>query len=148
MTTVRRCWWVNQSNSYPDELMHSCLTAPRRVRGRAIPTWERMEDLARGDATLHFYRGLILAVGKVTEPATIAPRPYHDPDDTHEGPFWFAKVAYTQLTAPIAVDTIPVVWRIGAGPFDARGQPIHGYLFPLTDGFAERVIERFHLPIG
>ena len=103
-----RYWWVNQSNSYAQELRHGCLAAPKRTHGHPVPTWDRVTELQPGDIVLHFCRGLILAVGKVSEPAREGPRPYDLPGSRPGIPHWVAMTRSSPLVSPIDVRSIPL----------------------------------------
>ncbi|HCF99372.1 MAG TPA: hypothetical protein DEV93_02375 [Chloroflexi bacterium] len=144
MSAAIRYWWVNQSNSYTEELRHGCLAAPKRTRGQPVSTWDRVRELQPGDIVLHFCRGLILAIGKVSEPARERPRPYDLAGSRSSVPHWVAKVKCTPLVAPIDIRSIPLVWRTPEdGPFDEHGRPRHGYLFPLREPFVQQLAARF-----
>lgn len=149
MPEARRYWWANQSRSFDYERQHGCLAAPQRGKdGRRVPGYERMRELRPHDFVLHSDRGVVRAIGEILSIAVEGHRPYPYPGITALTPEWLASVAYTPLSAPFTVASIPLEWRCKIdGPFDANGEQKREYLSPLPSSFVQTLKERYGLPL-
>lgn len=130
-------WWVNQKKTWRDEFERGALWAPLlNSRGSKVAHWQRMDDVAVGDAILHNVGG-VLAWSRVSRPAEESLRPYDA-----EG--WISAgrtlhVETTLLDLPIAYGDIPRDFRSAgfSSPFTQAGGVKQGYLFQVPSG-AER----------
>lgn len=109
-------------------------------RGKAPAHWLNVSRVRRGDVVLHYFDQAIQGISTVDRNPTIAPRP-QDPD-APDGRF--AKVRFIQLERPIPREDVPMPWRLAErGPFNKHGKVNQGYLYELSDEFAERVRTEF-----
>jgi hypothetical protein len=142
-------WWVNQGGSYRRAREEGILSAPVSGREGARPPthWSNMAHLREGDVVLHYSRGNLRAVGRVTERAreTDRPLPGYSEETEHVRQ---AKVEYFDLEPPVALEDIPIDWRLAERkPFmrtGARpGAVNQGYLYPVSAEFVEKLGSRF-----
>jgi hypothetical protein len=139
-------WWVNQGQTYHAERQAGILWAPTAMaNGSTRAYWTAMTRLAAGDIVFHFAAQRIMAVGRVQAPARTHRRPYGLPSQLWQEDGWLAEVDYRDLAEPIHRDEIPLEWRRPRREpcFDVNGAVVLGYLFPLSDDFAHRLIDRF-----
>jgi hypothetical protein len=138
-------WWVNQSRTFKAEHDAGILWAPKATRaGRSVRHWTAMTHVRAGDVVFHYARGAIRALGRAQSSAYSNERPYNLPD-VWESDGWAVPVAYADLARGVARDEIPAEWRRGQReePFDRDGNVKLGYLFPVSDSFAEALFEDF-----
>jgi hypothetical protein len=138
-------WWVNQSRTFKAEHDAGLLWAPKATRaGRSVRHWTAMTHVGAGDVVFHYARGAIRSLGRAQSSAYSAERPYNLPE-VWESDGWAVQVAYADLARPVARDEIPTEWRHGQreAPFDRDGNVKLGYLFPVSDRFAEALFEDF-----
>ena len=147
--TERGYWWVNQGGSYRRAREEGILSAPVSGRDGARPPthWSNMAHLREGDVVLHYSKGNLRAVGRVTERAreTDRPLPGYSEETEHVRQ---AKVEYLDLEPPVALEDIPLDWRLAERkPFmrtGARpGAVNQGYLYPVSAEFVEGLASQF-----
>jgi len=104
-----------------------------------------MTDLVAGDVVFHYAHQRIMAVGRVRTPAQLHPRPASLPSQLWQQDGWLAELNSTDLETPIHRNEIPLEWRRPRQEpcFDVNGQVVLGYLFPLSDGFAGKLLDYF-----
>lgn len=140
-----RLWWVNQGSTFPDERSAGYVFAPQyATNGRTVPHWETLLRLQRGDNIVHYVNGFVRSLSQVVEPWRIAQRPISRPGFDAARPGYLVRVAYYDAARPIALDEIPIEWRLEkGGPFTHSGAVRQGYLFPLADDFQKRFVDTF-----
>jgi rhodanese-related sulfurtransferase len=104
-----------------------------------------MTDLTAGDLVFHYAHQRIMAVSHVRAPASTHLRPSELPSQLWQQDGWLAEVDYLDLVEPIHRSEIPVEWRRPRREpcFDVNGEVVMGYLFPVSEGFAGKLLERF-----
>ena len=146
-----RFWWVNQGPTYEKARDGGYISAPQATAdGRALPYWTSLTSVRTGDLVINYARKAVRGVSVVVETAAESPV---DNSDGEQVPGWLVRLNVHELAEPIDLDEIPEEWRSDAmegGPFDYRGQVNMGYLYPLSDSFAQRFFSRFadRLPEG
>lgn len=138
-------WWVNQSRTFRAERDAGILWAPKATAaGRSLRHWTAMTQVAAGDMVFHYARGAIRSLGRAQSSARTAERPYDLPD-MWESDGWAVSMIYADLARPVERDEIPAEWRRDRkeAPFDRNGDVNQGYLFRISDGFAEALFEDF-----
>lgn len=81
-----RYWWVNQNQTYRQEVEGGYLWSPkRRADGARHPFYEFMREVAPGDLVFSFANTLIPAIGIAQSVAYEAPKP---PEFGSAGPNW------------------------------------------------------------
>lgn len=143
--TEPRVWWVNQGASFRRAREGGHIWAPERdKRGAELPHWTTMGYLKEGDIVLHYANTEIRAVGQVLGEAFSAPRPDEAADQAWGDRGFRADVAYHDLDPHIRLIDLPENWRLKeGGPFTSDGRVQQGYLFPLSDAFVGKLVNRF-----
>jgi MoxR-like ATPase len=138
-------WWVNQGATFDKEHAGGYVWAPQTSEGgRALTHHVNVSRLRRGDLIVHYARGMVRAIGLVSEAAREEPRPAELPTDMWAREGYLAPVEYLDAPTPIALEEIPTAWRLGgAGPFTRHGGVKQGYLFPLDRDFLRRFAAEF-----
>lgn len=144
----RRYWWVNQGTTFKRELDGGLLWAPKvNKSGNAPFYYTNVSRLRTGDAVFH-YAGALRAASVVEREPEEAPLPEGHPGDVWNTDGWLARTKYKTLETPIPLTDIPHSWR--AKESEAEGSPFNrdaavklGYLFPLSEEFANRLLEHF-----
>lgn len=81
-----RYWWVNQKQTYRQEVTGGYLWSPKRnANGRRNPFYEFMREVAPGDLVLSFNSTLIRRIGVAQSYAYECPKP---PEFGSTGPNW------------------------------------------------------------
>jgi hypothetical protein len=144
-----RYWWVNQGTSFREESAGGFVWAPKLSKGGvALAHYTNVSRLRPDDVIVHYANGSIRAISRVSG----SPEDGARPTDAHSA-LWnaaghIARTMYRSLKAPIPLADIPHPWRLkeaGAdgGPFTRDASVKLGYLFPLSDEFVTRLLERF-----
>jgi hypothetical protein len=140
-----RWFWVNQGLTWRAERDEGILWAPLRSKnGLKLHHWERMDELRPGDVVVH-YSGAIRAVSTVTAAAVRQPKPPALRSDAWEEEGRLVRARYVELDQAITLKEIPASWRTeeSGGPFTSAGSVQQGYLFPISQEFATRLVARF-----
>lgn len=144
---MARFWWVNQGQTYKQERPGGYLWAPFAAKdGGRVRHWDSMADPVPGDLVLHYWGQAIQAVGTVTTPARLTPRPTALSGDLWGDEGRNIAVTYHDVAQPIHRSEIPLEWRqdkAPGGPFTSDGEVKQGYLFTLTDDFFDSFIKEF-----
>ena len=71
-----RYWWVNQNQTYKQEVQGGFLWSPKTKKGGARNRfYDNMLEMRPGDVVFSYCDTLIKAIGRVTETAVSAPKP-------------------------------------------------------------------------
>ncbi len=137
----RQIWWVNQGTTFAIERAGGYLWAPKHGKNNVVfQHWSDMTKLQPEDVVLHYANGALRAVSRVLEAAKDEPRPGELSADTWEMEGYLVRVRYYPLEQPIPLQNIPLEWRTETtGPFTTDGGVKQGYLFPLTNEFADKL---------
>jgi hypothetical protein len=139
-------WWVIQGG-YEYERDNRFLWAPKRSpKGRILSYHQDLARLRPDDLILHYSTSSssLRAVGRVTASAQDAPYPTNRALQPWEEDGYLAKVDYSELQAPIQLQSIPGEWRTQElGPFNRTGNVNQGYLFPLSTAFYDELVGRW-----
>jgi hypothetical protein len=140
-----RVWWVNLGESYGRARSGQYLWAPLLNKAnRPERHWETMKHVRVGDLVLNHADGEIRAVSEVASEAVPATRPDPEADQAWNNDGLRVALKWRDLSEPIDINEIPVDWRIAEpGSFDKNGGATQGYLFPVSDEFAEKLAARF-----
>jgi hypothetical protein len=145
LRSTPRIWWVNQGASYSRARDGGYLWAPTQTKsgGSAFDHWRNMRYLREGDFVLNYANTKIRAVSRVNGEAT--PSGHPDPaDEAWSDQGLRAEVEYRDLAEPLDLGDIANEWRTREqGPFAKDGNVKQGYLFPLSDAFAEKLNVQF-----
>src|SRR5471032_2961790 len=98
-----RYWWVNQNQTYREEIRGNFMWSPKvNSNGARNQFYENMREVAPGDIVFSFRDTRIQAVGIATGAAQTAPKPDFGTAGlnwSNEG--WFVPVYYCAFDAPI-----------------------------------------------
>ena len=142
--SAQSVWWVNQGKSFAIAREGEYLWAPLQTKsGGSRPDWRAMRELSEGDLVLGYYDRALRTVSMVRGPAVEAPHP-REPD----GPMGLlAEVDVTALESPLELAKLPRASRVPtSGPFTRAGQVKQGYLYRLSDRFADYLAGLLPLP--
>src|SRR2546421_2005280 len=95
-----RYWWVNQNQTYKQELGGGYLWSPKRnANGARNPYYEAMREVAPGDIVLSFADTLIRAVGIAQSYCWECPRPeeFGTAGQNWEDIGWKVKVSFVEV---------------------------------------------------
>jgi hypothetical protein len=97
-----RYWWVNQNQTYRQELAGDYMWSPKRKKGGRNPFYEFMREVAPGDLVFSFASTLIGAVGVVRSYAYEAPKPeeFGSSGRNWEAIGWRVDVKFQRLAKP------------------------------------------------
>ncbi len=99
-----RYWWVNQNQTFRQELEGGYLWSPKRnANGARNPFYEQMREVSPGDLVLSFQGTFIRAVGVASSYAYECPKPTEfGPAGKNWGPIgWRVDVSFTLLAHQI-----------------------------------------------
>jgi MoxR-like ATPase len=99
-------------------------------------------ELRTGDIVFGYANGAVRAVGRVIAAPEEAARPA-DLSETWGDEGYLARVDFTDIDPLIALQQIPVGWRIGEEAFTSSGGPNQGYLYEVSKLFAQRLVGQF-----
>lgn len=137
-------WWVNQGSSFKDESNGGYIWAPLKTKsGSVVQHHANVAEVRQGDGIIHYANGFIRSLGIVVSEPRKAPRPpqAHGSESVTDG--YLASVGYTHLVEPLALDDIPIDWRLAeGGPFTKSGSVNVGYLYPLHRKFVQQMGDR------
>ena len=141
---VRKYWWVNQGKTYEQETRGGYLWAPVESGGRQLSHHRNMASLQVGDTVFHYWKKRIRAVSSVAQAAVAASIPAELASEGWQPDGRLARVNVRRLGNDVTLDVIPKNWRVNEGiAFNRNGGVNQGYLFPLSEGFADRLFGRF-----
>ena len=100
---ARNCWWVNQNQTYDEEIAGGFLWSPKtKVNGDQNKSYDFMTEVRAGDVVLSFRKTLIMAVGIATGSAKSTAKPaFEKGSSSWSDVGWFVPVEFTELNRPI-----------------------------------------------
>ncbi|UQN08782.1 AAA family ATPase [Deinococcus sp. QL22] len=133
-------WWVNQGNTYTEELKGGYVWASQEGE----KTYQHHENVARlrpGDRIVHYAGQAIQATSVVIAPP-IEVQDEVISDAIPEKRFgYLAEVEYTVLPQPMSLKTLDMKWRIPHhGPFDKNGNVRQVYLSPASREIYNQIV--------
>lgn len=99
-----RYWWVNQNQTYAQEVRGGYLWSPKtNANGARNRFYDNMCDVQPGDVIFSFCNTYIRAIGVATSVAESAPKPtsFGAAGAYWNNEGWFVEVEYRELTGPI-----------------------------------------------
>ena len=100
MRGYMRHWWVNQNQTYRNEVQGGYLWSPKRnANGARNPFYESMREVAPGDLIFSFMDARILAVGIAQSYCWESPKPleFGNTGQNWENIGWKVKVNFREL---------------------------------------------------
>jgi putative restriction endonuclease len=143
-----RYWWVNQNQTYKQELGGGYLWSPKRNANSARnPFYESMREVAPGDLVFSFVDTRIAAVGIAESYCYESPKPeeFGDSGLNWEQIGWRVRVQFKSLSSLVRPkDHIRLLRPLLAdryAPLQANGNGIQSvYVTGISDRFAETLI--------
>lgn len=144
-----RYWWVNQNQTYRQEVNGGYLWSPKRKSNQAKnPFYDFMREVAPGDVIFSFADTFIKAIGIATSHAEEAPKPleFGSSGMYWENIGWRVAVSFTALRSPIRpsqyMDVIgPLLPKLYA-PLRPNGAGLQGiYLTYLPESLAAAIVD-------
>ncbi len=136
-------WWVNQGRAFSDEARVGVVFAG--LGGNAVAHHRDVGRMTVGDTVVHYCRGYVVALGQVVTEPVQARRPYGPVAERDHG--WLTRVEYFDLPDALPLTALPER-SASDGPFDKNGAVKQGYLFPLTDDYADAMRGLTEWPAG
>jgi hypothetical protein len=103
-----------------------------------------MRYLREGDFVLNYANSQIRAVSRVVSEATPSGHPNPEADQAWSDQGLRAEVEHHDLAEIVPLTEIPTEWRKQeSGPFTEDGGVKQGYLFPISDAFAGKLVRKF-----
>jgi hypothetical protein len=140
-----RYWWVNQNQTFRQEIAGGYLWSPKRnANGARNPFYESMREVSPGDLIFSFVDTRITAIGIAKSYCWECPKPteFGSAGQNWENIGWRVNVAYTQLLNKIRpkdhMGVLRAVLPDRYSPLQANGNGIQSiYLTELSQDFAE-----------
>lgn len=97
------CWWVNQNQTYADEISGGFLWSPKtKSNGHRNQFYDNMTEVRSGDIIFSFSDTFIKAIGIATGVANSKPKPLFDKGGANwSDDGWFVPVEFTELARPV-----------------------------------------------
>jgi putative restriction endonuclease len=139
-----RYWWVNQNQTFRDELAGGYLWSPKRnANGARNPFYEAMREVAPGDVVFSFVDTRVTAIGIAQSYCWESPKPveFGSAGQNWENVGWKVKIAFTQLLHKLRpkdhMDVLRTVLPSRYSPLQTNGNGIQSvYLTELPEDFA------------
>lgn len=131
---------VMQGETYHEERNAGLLWTPQIDKSGMVPhSWNRMQELKKGDRVFHYVKGAIVAISMVMK-------------DCHKGTApgkteraFIAKADYREMDYPLPVReyfrVIEPLLPIKYSPFQEDASGNSGYLYPCNEELAMRLLE-------
>jgi putative restriction endonuclease len=134
-------WWVNHKQTREHEVRGGYLWSPfRNANGATNQTYENMSRAHVGDIVFSYAHGRIGAVGRVTETASVSPKPieFENVGDYWSDEGWLVGVDFREVPNPIRpkdqIETIGPMLPTRNSPIQANGNGNQGcYLAGISD---------------
>ncbi|ANU28536.1 HNH endonuclease [Planococcus versutus] len=137
---------VMQGETYHEERNAGLLWTPQMDKSGMVPhSWNRMQEVKKGDIVFHYVKGFVVAISRVQEDCTksIIPKKFNE----HQGEeaAFISYVAYRELEYPLHVKNFfqeiePLLpMKYSAFQEDAGGNS--GYLYPCNEELAIKLLE-------
>src|SRR3984957_6992660 len=143
-----RYWWVNQKQTYRQELGGGDLWSPKRnANGAKNPIYETMREVSPGDVVFSFVDTKIAALGVAQSYCWESPKPleFGDTGQNWENIGWKVKVNFTTLLNRIRPKDHMTILRSVLpskySPLQPNGNGIQSvYLTEISETFAEVIV--------
>jgi putative restriction endonuclease len=101
---MKKYWWVNQNQTYKQEVEGGYLWSPKTKRnGSRNPFYDTMPQVQPGDLVFSFSKTYIKAIGTASETATTAPKPveFGTAGANWSNTGWHVPVDFVKVSNPI-----------------------------------------------
>jgi putative restriction endonuclease len=143
-----RYWWVNQNQTYRQEVQGGYLWSPKRnSTGARNPFYESMREVAPGDLIFSFMDTRIFAIGVALSYSWESPKPleFGNAGQNWENIGWKVKVNFTELTNRVRpkdhIDVLRPLLPVKYSPLQPNGNGLQSvYLTEIPTPLAEVLI--------
>jgi HNH endonuclease len=143
-----RYWWVNQNQTYRQEVQGGYLWSPKRTaNGVRNPFYESMREVAPGDLIFSFMGTRIVAAGIAQSYYSESPKPleFGSAGQNWENIGWNVKVNFVELEHKILpkdhIELLRPLLPIRYSPLQPNGNGLQSvYLTEISTAFAEVLI--------
>jgi len=143
-----RFWWVNQNQTYRQEVAGGYIWSPKRnANGARNQFYESMREVAPGDLVFSFKDTRIVAIGIARSYCWESPKPaeFGDAGQNWEGIGWKVRVAFTSLQHQIRpkehMGVLAPLLPVKYSPLQANGNGLQSvYLAEMPPPFAEALM--------
>jgi len=140
-----RCWWVNQNQTFRQELAGGYLWSPKRnANGARNPFYESMREVSPGDVVFSFVDTRVAAIGIAQSYCWESPKPaeFGEAGQNWENIGWKVRVRFTTLLNKVRpkdhMDVLRTVLPDRYSPLQANGNGVQSiYLTEIEPNFAE-----------
>ncbi|RNF40389.1 HNH endonuclease [Planococcus salinus] len=131
---------VMQGETYQQEQNAGILWTPLTDKSGMVPhSWNRMQELKKGDRVFHYVKGQIVAISVIVKGC----RKGKGPDGTSEA--FTAAAEYRELDVPLPVKeyfgAIKPLLPLKYSPFQEDASGNSGYLYPCNEELAMKLLE-------
>lgn len=145
-------WWVNQGQTFEEELSGSYLWAPKRTaNGRQLAHWSAMTDVSVDDVIVHYEgkpRFELRSLSVATAPAVSHEQPAQlQRTNLWEDDGWLVHVAHVEEVKPLHRDDAVAIGP-DEPPFTKNGSVKQGYLWPISPSFGHELVDRMDPSAG
>lgn len=137
---------VMQGDTYQEECNAGVLWTPQIDKSGMVPhSWNRMQELKKGDIVFHYVKGFLVAISRVREDFHKGTKPKNVDEQGGNEPAFIARTAYRELDVPLSVKEFfteiePLLpTKYSAFQEDANGNS--GYLYPCNEELAMKFLE-------
>jgi hypothetical protein len=141
-------WWVNQNQTYDEEVGGGFMWSPKQnSNGARNQYYENMKAVQPGDVVFSFCNTKIMAIGRVTAPAQTQLRPEFKTDSfSHSPDGWFVETDFAEIDHQIRpkdhIDKIREHLPDKYSPLQENGNGIQSvYLASVPDEMATVLIQ-------
>ena len=140
-----RYWWVNQNQTFRQELAGGYLWSPKRnANGARNPFYESMREVSPGDVIFSFVDTRIAAIGIAQSYCWESPKPleFGEAGQNWENIGWKVEIRFTTLVNKVRtkdhMDVLRAVLPSRYSPLQANGNGVQSiYLTEIEPHFAE-----------
>ncbi|MBD8015455.1 MULTISPECIES: HNH endonuclease [Planococcus] len=137
---------VMQGDTYQEECAAGVLWTPQVDKSGMVPhSWNRMQELKKGDLVFHYVKGFLVAISRIREDFHKGTKPKHADEQGGSEPAFIARTAYRELDVPLSIkgsfqEIEPLLpTKYSAFQEDANGNS--GYLYPCNEELAMKFLE-------
>lgn len=146
--SAKNYWWVNQNQTYAEEIAGSFLWSPKRkANGHQNQFYNFMKEVQPGDVIFSYCATRIKAIGIATGPAESAPKPdFGQAGGNWSDDGWLVPVDYTELINTIRpkdhIDILRSLLPSKYSPLQTNGDGLQSvYLAHIPTQMAELLID-------
>ena len=137
-------WWVNQGQTYEEEIDNKCIWAPiKNEKGQTFFHWRNVSKVKSGDIILHYRNGEIFGFSIANSDADSAKRPFDSEQWDELG--WKVDLDYNLFEQPIPLDKFSKeIYEDGKKyfPIASDYSVNQGYLYKLDPKQFKKIVSK------